>query len=1162
MVRVNYETGSGTAFKVYGGNSSTLYASFTGATSIEFPGLAAGSGHSCLQIDTSGYVTNTGAACGSGSGTSGTVNSSNAGYIAYYTATGTAIGGVSSVPVNAGGTGATTAAGALAALGALPLAGGTLTGALAGTSAGFSGPLTASSSITKMSPAVNAAAYGLVADGLTDIGAAVQAAWNASGGLGTVLLPCNTSSGCYWANPNTMSWGTMGGTLLLQGNIRFGTTLATPTNLGVVIAGDDGHPVGAGQTSFSSAAQYAALSFPNDIGTLGTAVSMTEGTPTSATFTPSSMTGLLVGSWITVVDPATCSISTVTRYVATNGATQTTAQFTGACPIPAGVPITVAGVADSSFNGGPANGNCPFMTTDTDAVKNTITWCSSGSPASSTGGTVTGLNAESVDQVPITAVTSTTATGTFHRSHVASADWGIVGLVVGPGQTNLIKNLQISAPGTAIVNMGYNDDFDHVAAGAGCPLTYLGQAISPSFPFVDWNASFTKIDHSSLLNTCGPWSVQMTNYAYVQYTSGQEGELAITHSVLGRSLEEDHGGAGATLRDSTCDQCTSLVRFDPTNYGSWAQAGNNVVLENIEENDNNLGSPLYGYFQTNPESGASYGTVSITDMWGFASNTTNNYVTSGVHTDTPYQYGTGTAQGVYGTFDNGLQREGEIRGINAAMAPSVIPYATANVPQSGWSGYCTVSGPVAALDSSQTAYALKQNTGPYTGAYSANITAQVGDVYLFGADVSTPNYGYAATAGATGGNVFLSNNGNSHYSFNYQPLGNSAVFGLEAGLINDWGHPVVGEATVTSADGTPSLPLYLYLSCDSAHTINYSNPWLMPIPSVHFTGTTDGSTGALTSVTAPSGYTLKPGMIVTGPGIVNGGSEIQSISGSTVTLSDNTTVAGSAVALVGQISQAEINRIRTQLMHGYVPPNVPGGVLALDPNLPIYYGSNPLIPAGSLPLVGFKSYSGSGTPIDTCSATSNPGVIETNASLASYQCSNATGSYAWNAMGGSSGGVTQIVAGSGISISPSGGTGLVTVSATGTGGGGSLPTIVTGGPTSANCSNPSNCPTIFTSGTVSGHVYQVCYSIDITTAGVNTNLQTGLTYNDPSGNFVSGSAWSIQGLGNSVGVPYGACALVTPGNNVPVGLFLNQYGGTAATLSWTASYQCMRSGGC
>ena len=120
-VRVNYESGSGTGFNIYGGGSGTLYASFTAANAIKFPGLASSSGLDCLQVDNSGYVSNTGSACGSGSGSNGTVSSGTSGQIAYYTANGTTIGGMSSVPVTTGGTGASTAAGALASLGAEPM---------------------------------------------------------------------------------------------------------------------------------------------------------------------------------------------------------------------------------------------------------------------------------------------------------------------------------------------------------------------------------------------------------------------------------------------------------------------------------------------------------------------------------------------------------------------------------------------------------------------------------------------------------------------------------------------------------------------------------------------------------------------------------------------------------------------------------------------------------------------------------------------------------------------------------------------------------------------------------------------------------------------------------------------------------------------------------
>jgi hypothetical protein len=132
VVRINYEPGSGTGFKVYGGNNTSIYASFTGTTSIMFPGLAAGSGHYCLQIDNSGYVTNTGSACGSGGGTGGggTVNSGTSGQIAYYTATGSTVGGMNAVPVTAGGTGASTAAAALANLGGAPLSGAAFAGSI------------------------------------------------------------------------------------------------------------------------------------------------------------------------------------------------------------------------------------------------------------------------------------------------------------------------------------------------------------------------------------------------------------------------------------------------------------------------------------------------------------------------------------------------------------------------------------------------------------------------------------------------------------------------------------------------------------------------------------------------------------------------------------------------------------------------------------------------------------------------------------------------------------------------------------------------------------------------------------------------------------------------------------------------------------------------
>ncbi len=193
VVRVNYETGSGTQFKVYGGSSNLIYASFTGATSIQFPGLAASSGHNCLQIDNSGYVTNTGLACGSGGSGSGTINPGTSGQIAYYNGNGTALSGISAVSVSSGGTGSTTASGALANLGGA---------AITGTA--FTGPVSIASTLSaqnlaSIGPRYDVTQYGAVGNGTTDDTTAIQAAFNAcyhGGALpygGVVEFPGNHS---------------------------------------------------------------------------------------------------------------------------------------------------------------------------------------------------------------------------------------------------------------------------------------------------------------------------------------------------------------------------------------------------------------------------------------------------------------------------------------------------------------------------------------------------------------------------------------------------------------------------------------------------------------------------------------------------------------------------------------------------------------------------------------------------------------------------------------------------------------------------------------------------------------------------------------------------------------------------------------------------------
>ncbi|MGA7339063.1 MAG: glycosyl hydrolase family 28-related protein, partial [Terracidiphilus sp.] len=98
-IRLNYESGAGAETDIYSGSSSSLVAAFQGPTSIKFPGLAASSGDNCLQVDNSGYITNTGSACGSGGGGggSGTVNSGTTNQVAVYSLPGTAVAGSNSI---------------------------------------------------------------------------------------------------------------------------------------------------------------------------------------------------------------------------------------------------------------------------------------------------------------------------------------------------------------------------------------------------------------------------------------------------------------------------------------------------------------------------------------------------------------------------------------------------------------------------------------------------------------------------------------------------------------------------------------------------------------------------------------------------------------------------------------------------------------------------------------------------------------------------------------------------------------------------------------------------------------------------------------------------------------------------------------------------------
>ncbi len=1073
-IRLNYETGSGDETDIYSGPSASLDAAFLGPTSIKLPGLAASSGYNCLQIDNSGYITNTGAACGTGSGgTSGTINSGNSGQIAYYAASGTAIGGMSTVPVTAGGTGAATAVGALANLEPGVTADGengiNVTGAVS--------PATIQPGGAPIEDIRNPAfAGGAICDGTTNhpIDGALQAALNALPSKGGTILitgqgPASGSGddNCYLADAPALVWPSSGAvTILVAGTIQLGTTFAE--GMGVKQINILGYGGAASNVQFSTQARSGymylrpAAGSPN--GTLGTAVNpgtvaLTNGSATvtgsgtnwtsaldgatilfgtnapaeytissvasttsmtlasnwsgstgsgvtyagmPTTFTPSTMNGLAAGAFVNVVDMVTCNISSISRY-----ANVVTAVLSSACHIPANEShFTVAGVADATYDGA-------FTTVSSDFVTNTMTWDQTGSNSFSTGGTVTGPTVDTMETVPLTSCTGSTCTATFYRQHASTAYLGVAALEVTGG--GVVQDMNIS-DSYGIALFGYANTYLSRFINDGFQGAQNSDVTSFSMEMTGGFSTFDKCSFSNAGNA--PWSARFTNTATNSITAGGEGDNQIRDSFVADGIEEDWSAAGLVI-DNTVDENSSgaFVTFNPEFYNYLNNTTGYLLRFDYDQfQDANAGSSCIVTF-TQPSSKNLDAEINqFTEPPGTC--TVNKYFNGTIRVNGQNSggltYSRTVSQGVMGTENDGKKFIGEVSGQGASLGPSVIPYPTLNVPQNltSWSNSgCTVTGGILAPDGTFSAYAITMSSGtcniytPSGDTFSG--TPQVGDYILYGVSTYTPNFGNIDEGGNPVG--LTSNNLSGSTHFTLSSLGSTAYDSL---IQNQGYHRVVAFSQVTSSDGTSGQYIQLLLPGNSNNMQDFWNPFMIYIPVVTFTATTDGSTGVLTSVSSISG--LSPGMIVTctscsgTPQTIPTNAAIFSASGTTVTLNVNTTQAVSGATFTAQYPLAEVNRWRMELLHSDVPPNynlpgVPATVEAISTG-GYYVGSNPIIPAASaLPYMGAKAYSGAGVPSDTCSATVNTWAVESNATPVAFQCSNATGSYAWNQLGGSGG---------------------------------------------------------------------------------------------------------------------------------------------------------------
>jgi hypothetical protein len=663
--------------------------------------------------------------------------------------------------------------------------------------------ITAQKSITSLSPTADIRAYGAACDGVTDDRAAFQLAVNSVGASGGSILIPGLGAGCYIANPTLLTWPSFTGSLAInvQGKIIFGSTFTAPDWVDFVGQG------GAQGTQFHSAGPTAWIQGPSTIGTLGTNVSTGM-----QTFTPSTMTGIYPGAAITVVGQAACAITSVSRT-----SNVVTATMRGACHVAPGYYAMVAGVSDNSYNG-------TFIISNSDYVLNTLSWQQTAGNSTSSGGTLAGVNEDSIETAIVTATTASTATASFVNAHSAADQWGIVGVYVSGLGHHSLRDVTVSASGTAIwLYEAANVHLTGVSAGSSLGVTNQALEINESWWIYIRDSVFQNFTGTS------SWGIRFTNTHTV--SSGDVAGLTyITDSNISGGIKLDRGtnyGQGNIyLSNTIVEQPTRGAFAVDTSMG--AQALLTLTVDKVLLQDNMHGySPCYfNYLYPNSTGTAVVGNVANSNCIA------NSYYKGALTLNGIQGNPTMGGDGQHAVnASNGRQTEMELRGSGANLSPSVIPYQTLNVPDltvfSSFTG-CTVTQGVAGPDGGTTATNFTATGSGTTAAFYNGyyVTPQVGDKILYGGWVQPPAGGIAT--GYNNASIGIGGGGSSTFTLDQGAFAGT-VQDFEMDIVNDWFHPVVGLTTVTAVNGSGAQKFQLQLGCP-AGGINYWDPWMIYIP--------------------------------------------------------------------------------------------------------------------------------------------------------------------------------------------------------------------------------------------------------------------------------------------------------------------------------------------
>ncbi len=754
--------------------------------------------------------------------------------------------------------------------------------------------------LTKVSPMADIRAYGGdCTDGIFDNTAAVQATAAALGeNGGTIYFP---GPNCYIANPTGITWRTGVNSrsieLKVSGSISVGSTFINPGNMDLGCAGG----TYAGQ--FNTNGPNCGLTGPNARGTLGTAVTSTGSQTVTPTYVAGSIANIKVGSYLTIAGNTTCNISTVSRD---SSGFVTVTLSANQCRIPPGASIQVAGVADTSFN-------IPTSAVliGSDYPAGTMRWKQTNTAvASSTGGTVTGLNDDTFETVRVTAVSGSNVTALFHHLHAAADKWGPVTYGTAPNQfgTNSIHGLNIIGNYGAGVyqQQSTNITWDGLNINAMQWASSVAMHLDGAYSFHLTHSNLSHWDDGSqpgCAGTCAPGEI---GYPYGLKLSADNPDGGIANGLIDGfttiwgGIKVDCNGVtnqcsnqGVTLDHVILEEpAGDAISVDPRGLGSVNKPW---VLRKVFLQD--LFTPyavcLMGY--TDPPAGAKPAKLFMYP--GTASDLsdclTNKYWDMGALAVFGYDDYNGSIPlprhfGRTATMLDGITIEGELRGIGAGMSPAIIPYATQNVTTDPTAWTCTGTGcsittGVLAPDGTPTAAELFRGSAvSKTQVFGSNFATATGDWFIIGVwtmngtNVTTNNGANSgmSLSGLNAGDVF--DNSSAGWS-----VGDSSRF--SSSYNHDWWYPVVAARKITGA-GFSSHNIQMYLengTATSGNGMRFWMPFLIRVP-----------------------YSAKP------------------------------------AAWTDDQWDTEIARWRQQLLHGAVPPNMPAGVLAINPSLKMYWGSD------------------------------------------------------------------------------------------------------------------------------------------------------------------------------------------------------------------------------